>query len=366
MNRLLRGILVLLTVGLAACAVPGATRPTVKIGLVAPFEGRYREVGYSLFAAVRLALRETNAAGGIGAEGRRYAVELVAYDDGADPDMAREQAEKLAVDPEVVVVIGHFREETTRAALSVYAAEGLPLLAPAVTDPAITSGEGVVVRIGPTADELAARMLEGVDGPAVLIGGGSPLGRALQQVAAERGISLTIFPPDGLRPAAGLPPFLLCDAPSADCGEALAALRAGGWHGEFIGGPDLALGEFTAVAGEAAIGTRMISPWQFPQQEADCADFVAGCTRISLGIPPGPLALPAYQAARRAMEALGWDIATHGRPTRAGVAGALTSGATVSLPVGPSCPLPAAPPLREYRFGTDGWQIAEGPRKHTE
>ncbi|HIE37729.1 MAG TPA: hypothetical protein EYP77_01440, partial [Anaerolineae bacterium] len=42
---------------LTACQVPGVVHPTVKIGLVAPFEGRYRYVGYDLFPAVRLALR---------------------------------------------------------------------------------------------------------------------------------------------------------------------------------------------------------------------------------------------------------------------------------------------------------------------
>ncbi len=359
MNRLLCGILVLLTVGLSACAVPGATRPTVKIGLVAPFEGRYREVGYSLFAAVRLALREVNAAGGVGGGNRRYLVELVAYDDGADPEMARQQAEKLAVDPQVVVVIGHFREATTRAALPVYAAEGLPLLAPAVTDPALTEGDGVVIPIGPDAAQMAVRILGRAGGAAGLIGGEGPLGRALRQAAAERGLRLTVFPLESLRLTDNLPSLLFCDASPADCGEILAALRARGWRGEFIGGPDLAPGEFTAVAGEAANGAWMLSPWPFPQQEPGCADFVAECTRISLGIPPGPLALPAYQAARQALEALSWDVATYGRPTRAGVARALASGAATPLPIGPSCSLPAAPTLRWYRFGADGWQASE-------
>jgi len=85
---------------------PGTVRPTVKIGLVAPFEGRYRYIGYEVIYGVRLALREANHAGGVGG----YNVELVAYDDGADPTMASEQARKLAVDPEVVTAIGHFRE----------------------------------------------------------------------------------------------------------------------------------------------------------------------------------------------------------------------------------------------------------------
>ncbi len=51
---------------LTGCQFPGTVRPTVKIGLVAPFEGRYRYVGYDVIYAVRLALHEANAAGGVG------------------------------------------------------------------------------------------------------------------------------------------------------------------------------------------------------------------------------------------------------------------------------------------------------------
>lgn len=317
MRRLARWTLCLL-LALTACRVPGATRPVVKIGLVAPFEGRYRYVGYGLFAAARLALREANAAGGVGTPA--YSVELVAYDDGADPEMARQQAEKLAVDPEVVLVIGHFREETTRAALPVYAREGLPLLAPAVLDPALTSGPGTVVRIGPDADELAAQMLEGTPEAGLLTSGG-PLGKALLQEAARRGVLLNpVGPPaDAVRWSA-LPPVLFCDAAPVDCGEALAALHARGWAGEFIGGPDLATEEFRAVAGDAVALARAVTPWPDPRALPECADFVAACTEISLGIPPSDLALPTYAAVQYALRALEWAIAKGGTPGRENIA----------------------------------------------
>lgn len=313
---------------LTACQVPGATRPTVKIGLVAPFEGRYRYVGYGLFAAVRLALREANAAGGVGTP--PYSVELVAYDDGADPEMARQQAEKLAVDPQVVVVIGHFREETTRAALPVYAREGLALLAPAVLDPALIAGPGVVVRIGPDADELAASMLDGVTAAGLITKGGS-LGDALQRAASARGLALRpVGPPADVARQASLPPVLFCDAPPVDCGETLVALRARGWAGTFVGGPDIAADEFRAVAGDTA-GVRVVAPWPRPQTLPDCTDFVARCTEISLGIPPGDLALPAYAAARHALRALDIAIAREGVPSRSGVAAALAALPTAPL-----------------------------------
>lgn len=122
-------LLLLLALGYFLVACSASTAPVVKIGLVAPFEGRYRVIGYEAIYAARLAVREINAVGGVGG----YRVELFALDDGGDPGLALEQARKLAVDPQVVAVIGHFRAETTDAALDAYCAERLPLLAVALT-----------------------------------------------------------------------------------------------------------------------------------------------------------------------------------------------------------------------------------------
>ena len=112
-----------LIVLLAACAA--STRPVVKIGLVAPFEGRYRPIGYEAIYAARLAIREINARGGI--DGRR--VELVALDDRGEPDKAITAARQLALDPQVVAVIGHLRPDSTDAALMVYCEAGLAMIA---------------------------------------------------------------------------------------------------------------------------------------------------------------------------------------------------------------------------------------------
>ncbi len=107
---------------LSAC-IPVA-RPSVKIGLVGPFEGRYRDTGYAVIYGVRLAVREANQRGLNG-----YGLELMSLDDSGDAEMAATQARKLATDPQIVGAIGHWLDETTVAAAPVYAAEGLPLLA---------------------------------------------------------------------------------------------------------------------------------------------------------------------------------------------------------------------------------------------
>lgn len=106
---------------LTGCA---SVQPVVKIGLVAPFEGAQRALGYDAIYAARLAVRQINEAGGI--NGTRVA--LVALDDGGDVQLAEETAVSLTIDPTVVAVIGHGLPQTTAAVRPIYAEAGLPFL----------------------------------------------------------------------------------------------------------------------------------------------------------------------------------------------------------------------------------------------
>lgn len=91
--------LLILLILLSACAFTHA--PTPRVALFAPFEGRYREVGYDALYAARLALADTN--GGSDAP----AVDLLAVDDGGT--QAASHAAALAADPlvQAVVVLGY-------------------------------------------------------------------------------------------------------------------------------------------------------------------------------------------------------------------------------------------------------------------
>jgi len=114
---------------LAACSFPGSLKPTVKIGLSAPFEGRHRDLGYEALYAVRLAVRERNAAGGIAS---RYLVEFVALNDLNEPEEAARQAREMAADPGVLGVLGGWSSETGLAAAPEYERLGLAFLTPEV------------------------------------------------------------------------------------------------------------------------------------------------------------------------------------------------------------------------------------------
>ncbi|MFN2189239.1 MAG: ABC transporter substrate-binding protein [Candidatus Promineifilaceae bacterium] len=112
---------VLAAVSLAGCS---SVPPVVKIGIVGPFEGYYREVGYDVIYSARMAIREENAREDIG----DYRVALVALDDFGDTESAQSTARSLVADPGVIAVVGHWLPDTTSSAAPVYENAGLALV----------------------------------------------------------------------------------------------------------------------------------------------------------------------------------------------------------------------------------------------
>lgn len=163
---------VVLSLLLAGCCA--SVKPTVKLGLSAPFEGRDRDLGYEVLHAVRLATRERNESGGVAG---RYLVEMVALNDFGEPDEAVEQAYEMAADPGVLAVLGGWSPGTAMAAAPVYGRLGLAFAAP----PAVWSEAG----FPPTGDVDPGA----VDGPFAeryqALSGGVPPGPAAAWAYAE-------------------------------------------------------------------------------------------------------------------------------------------------------------------------------------
>lgn len=78
----------------SACAVVH-TGPIVRIALLAPFEGRYREIGYNALYAARLALKDSGMS----------SVELLPIDDGGTASSAADRARAFAGDPLIKIAI---------------------------------------------------------------------------------------------------------------------------------------------------------------------------------------------------------------------------------------------------------------------
>jgi ABC-type branched-subunit amino acid transport system substrate-binding protein len=242
----------------------------VKIALVAPFEGRMREVGYDAFPALRLALREQIAAGGIG----DVEVTFVAYNDDADPRTAERVASNVTLDESVIAVIGHLRPDTTLAALEVYTRAGLPVLAPLVPADALPA-DPLLFRLGPASNTLAQALARCPTSNApVQVFSGQPFKGALDA---------NLWP-------------LLPDLQSPAVSRLLGAQAAG-----------------------LCFATSMPDPRDLPAAER----ALHGYSAVAGGPAPGARASAAYDTTRLLLQAMRADAAAHGTITRAGVAEAL-------------------------------------------
>ncbi|MFQ5886052.1 MAG: branched-chain amino acid ABC transporter substrate-binding protein [Anaerolineae bacterium] len=323
---------ILSALALVGCTV---TKPIIKIGLVAPFEGLYRDVGYNALYAVKLAVREWNEAGGV--EG--YMVELVALDDSGEPDQAPGQASELILDPLVMGAVGHFDDQTTLAASPLYQEGGLALIAPAVTAGGLENYPSVF-RLGASEEglgraaalfareELGAHRLavlslqdpvpqvpKGSRGRSRGMGDeGSGLTQAFVSAAQELGATvLSHQDVDHLEKGFDLVFF---GGRSWEGATLLLRLREAGIETPLMGGFDSP--HLAKWAGEAAEGTFYVTSGLLVDDPRFTADY-----RELAGTDPGPRAALAYDAAHLLLAALEKAIENDGRPTREGVLAAL-------------------------------------------
>jgi branched-chain amino acid transport system substrate-binding protein len=293
---------------LSSCAFPGSVKPTVKIGLSAPFEGLYRDLGYEVLYSVRLAVRERNAAGGVGG---RYLVELVALNDFNEPREAALQAREMAVDPGVLAVIGGWSGETARQSAPEYERLGLPFLTP----------EGDATALGVKAARFAAEEF-GANRAAVLSSesaGDARLAEAFATAFSARGG--TAVREGSVRAAVSGEPdllFIAADAPLA--AEWSIQARQAGFGGVIGGGPGLGSALLVEIGGEAVEGAFYVSPIAPLSEDAS---FLEAYQALSGGAPPGPVAGWAYGAARRLLDALDAAVRGGGGLVRATVGAAL-------------------------------------------
>ncbi len=273
-----------------ACGASLAPLPTVKIALVAPFEGRFAAVGYEAFPAMRIALREQIAAGGIGG----FQVEFVAYNDNADPVQAARMARNVVLDESVVAVIGHYRLDTTLAALAVYTQAGLPLVAPGVPADLLPESP-VLFRMGAPTARL----------------------RAPESCRIDNDLRQDI----------------------------LAVL------------PDLQSGGVQRLFAARVAGKCFATDAPFPRDWPAARRALATFPDVSGGFQPGPRSITAYDATRLILSALQAEARSGRQPGRAELAHALRAATHAGL-LGPIQFDPQGrmvdPPVWVYRFDQSG------------
>ncbi len=289
--------------------VPGI----IKVGLVAPFEGSYRHVGYDAVYAARLAVREINAAGGI--DGRQ--LELVAYDDRGDAALAAQIAANLIIDPDVVAVIGHYRPRTSASAGTVYAEAGLPNLV--IGDSASPSATAWFLAPPPARVAEAMQRVGLASNPETA---GVWTDAQAPEASAEH---LGAYLADrAVKPVAGdQAEVVFSFLGAADTASRLADLRAAGWMGRVVGTAELASAAFLAVGGDVVVGAQFVTPYPMPQDLPDTQAWIAAYRAMGPHVPnPGPYALPTYEAVYLIAEGLS-SVLEDASPTRRALGQAL-------------------------------------------
>jgi branched-chain amino acid transport system substrate-binding protein len=113
-----------------------ATAQNIKLAIAGPFTGALTQYGSMVKEGVDTAVEQINAAGGV--LGKQ--LETVVIDDGCEPKQGPVVANRV-VNDEINYVVGHVCSGATIAAAGIYNSEGVLMVTPSATSPAVTDGK---------------------------------------------------------------------------------------------------------------------------------------------------------------------------------------------------------------------------------
>ena len=131
--------------GAGASSTTVASKPVVKIGVLAPLDAGLTEFGQGIRNSVQVAVDQANKRNAIPG----WKIELSAVDDSSDPATGAAAAATLVADPEVVGVVGPYNSGVADAALPALAAADLALVSPSNTLTSLTLGPDIANPVRP-------------------------------------------------------------------------------------------------------------------------------------------------------------------------------------------------------------------------
>jgi len=324
-----------------ALLAAGQAAAEIKIGVAGPMTGPVAQYGDMQFSGTRMAIERINEAGGVLGE-ELVAVEM---DDACDPKQAVTVANRM-VNEGVRFVVGHLCSSSTQPASDIYYDEGILMVTPAATSPALTErGYDLIFRTigldsmqGPAAaDYIAAQNPERVAIVHDKQQYGEGIATAVRDTLEDKGVAIAMF--EGI--TAGDKDFssLVTKIKQAD----VDYVYYGGYHPElglilrqarqadvdatFMGPEGVGNDGITSIAGDAAEGLLVTLPPAFDQKEENQALTKAFAEKGE--DPSGPFVLTSYAAVQ--VIAQGMEQAGSTDPFE--VADALRAG-TFETPIG--------------------------------
>jgi len=344
-----------LVVSVLLLGVPGAALSQalpIKVGVLAPLSGFAAADGKSVLTGTEIALEEINARGGL--LGRR--VELVVYDDQADPKQAVSFARRLVELDRVSFIVGGSYSGASLAAAPVANEAGVLFLAAYAVHPDVTRGKPFAFRmglLGPVQGRVGAQLVQdlGLKRVAILTIQ-NDFGRALEagfrEHAGRVGLELVFgelyplgtqnFTPVLARIRASGADVLYASGYYAEAANLVRQARALGLRIPVIGQEGYDSPKFLELAGPAAEGVLLTTTLDRDSRSPEVQDFLKKY-RVKAGIPADMVAASGYSA----LKVLAAAIQKAGRLDPSAVAWTLKSMANLDTAVG-----------HIYRFTDDG------------
>jgi branched-chain amino acid transport system substrate-binding protein len=296
---------------LAAAFALGAGAPAqaqIRIGVAGPITGEYASFGAQLKEGAMQAVADINAKGGV--LGQKLVLEV--GDDACDPKQAVSVANQMA-SKGIKMMAGHFCSSSSIPASKVYTDEGILMISPASTNPALTDKGGWNVfrtcgrddQQGAVAGAYMAREFKGRkiailnDNTAYGKGLADETKKALNANGMKEAMFATYVPGEKDYSAlvsrmkeAGID-VIYVGGYHTETGLIARQARQQGMHATMIGGDALVTKEYWQIAGNDGEGTIMTFPSD-PRRRASAAEVVKEFK--AKGIDPEGYVLYTYAA----------------------------------------------------------------------
>ncbi|MEA3350264.1 MAG: ABC transporter substrate-binding protein [Chloroflexota bacterium] len=140
-------VVVIITLGLAACKSSPSQEQEIRIGVIAPITGEIAAVGQSTVNAAEMVAQEVNKAGGLEVDGQRYEITLIIEDNQDKEQAAVAAVQKLINQDNVVAIIGPQASRNAIPASNAAESSHIPMISPWSTNPKTTHGKDYIFRI---------------------------------------------------------------------------------------------------------------------------------------------------------------------------------------------------------------------------
>ena len=315
MRNWLIGLLIVAFVSILGCS----NQPEVRVAVAGPLTGNAAAFGEMIKRGAELKAKEINEAGGING----MKLTLIFGDDAGTEKEARAVATRFATDRRILAVVGHFNSACSLAGKPIYAENGIVELSPGSTNVSVCEGSDWTFRNLYRDDfqgEFIAKYIKNVLTELQSVGvlfDNDDYGRGLKDaftaeaeiiglniVAAEAyDRDNTDFKAQLTSIKAKNPEVIFVSGLYSQAALIVKQAREAGITAQFFGADGVDSPDFLEIAGIAAEGTYLTTPFTFGAGGEEALK-VAQAFEAEFGVPPDTWAALTYDAVGMIAEAI--------------------------------------------------------------